>query len=63
LASLFHGNEPTAPVAAPTSAYVPPKQPKKGIFKRNKRSRDLFFFVEDSPPKIMTSCFVQAFQL
>jgi hypothetical protein len=46
LATLFHGGEPAAKVIASTAAYVPPKQPKKGILQRKQTgSRDWVVFV------------------
>ncbi len=62
MGKLFHGGEPAAPVAAPSSAYVPPKQPKKGIYYKDNITW-FSSFVKDSPPKVMIASVVQAFQL
>jgi hypothetical protein len=44
LMTIFHGGESASTAPAATTAYVPPKQPKKGIFASEKnRSHDLFF--------------------
>jgi hypothetical protein len=37
LATIFHGGEPASTIPVATTAYVPPKQPKKGIFIRQKQ--------------------------
>jgi hypothetical protein len=62
LATLFHGGEPAAKVIASTAAYIPPKQPKKGILQT--RSRDWFvfifnrFYAEDYDSKCCSSIFI-----
>jgi len=65
LATIFHAGEPASTIPVATTAYVPPKQPKKGIFLSDKnRSRDcLFFFIKDSAPKVMIATLVQTFSL
>jgi len=43
LATLFQGGEPVPTAAVATAAYVPPKQPKKGIFQKKKEHHVISF--------------------
>jgi hypothetical protein len=66
LATLFQGGEPVPTAAVATAAYVPPKQPKKGIFHKKKEHHVIsfsFFFIKDSQPRVMIASVVQAFSL
>ncbi len=44
LATIFHGGESASTAPAATTAYVPPKQPKKGILHQRKTDHMTFFF-------------------
>lgn len=44
LATIFHAGEPASTIPVATTAYVPPKQPKKGIFIRQKQITWLLVF-------------------
>lgn len=56
LATLFRGGESTTPI----TAYVPPKQPKKGISSAT-LDQVIFFSVVDAAPRVMIATVIQAF--